>query len=175
MVPSGAAPDGERYTFRMRNRKIFIILLSLSLLLFSCIKRREIKVESEKSIVENIIREFVLALESADTGKVLSFYAKSPNVVLIGTGDEFLTGYDSLENFYKDLTSSLYEWEKRNFTLLELKVKILDGVAWFSSKLEFGFELNGKPMEKNIRFSGVLIKEEGMWKLVQTHMSFSSL
>jgi len=157
------------------NIKKYFILFFLFLLLFSCIKKREVKVVSEKTIVEDIIHEFVQGLEKADTDKILSFYAKSPNVVLIGTGDEFLTGYDSLENFYKDLTSTLYEWEKRNFTLSELKVKILDGVAWFSSKLEFGFELNGKPVEKNIRFSGVLIKEEGIWKLVQTHMSFSSL
>jgi hypothetical protein len=102
---------------------------------------------------------------------------------MIGTEDEFLTGYGNLENFYKDFLQSISLWKKRNFVLSELEVKFLDGIAWFSSKLNLSYEFPGKlkgkskskPLEKKIRFTGVLIKEEGTWKFVQEHMSISSL
>jgi ketosteroid isomerase-like protein len=167
----------------MKIRIIFIFIFFLSLLSVSCIKKREIKVESEQTVLENTIKEFVVALESADRDKVLSFYAKTPDIVMIGTEDEFLTGYGNVENFYKDFLQSISQWKKRNFVLSELEVRFLDGIAWFSSKLNLSYEFPGKPkgnskskpIEKKIRFTGVLIKEEGTWKFVQEHMSLSSL
>jgi ketosteroid isomerase-like protein len=159
----------------MKKRIIFIILLSFSFLLCSCIKRREIKVESDKGIVDKIIREYVSALDSADTDRLLSLYAKNPDIIVIGTGDEFYTGHDQVEKFYKEFKLTLSQWTKRRFTL--------DGIAWFSSRLDLSFEhkvkIKGKTkiklIEKKIRFTGVLIKEEGNWKLAQSHMSLPSL
>jgi ketosteroid isomerase-like protein len=167
----------------MKIKIIFTFIFFLSLLLVSCVKKREIKVESEQTVLENTIREFVVALESADRDKVLSFYAKTPDIIQIGTEDEFLTGYGSVENFYTDFLQTIFQWKKRNFVLSELQVKFVDGIAWFSSKLTLNYELPGKPkgklkskpIEKKVRFTGVLLKEEGNWKLVQEHMSLSSL
>lgn len=167
----------------MKIRIIFIFIFFLSLLSVSCVKKREIKVESEQTILENTIREFVKTLESADRDKVLSFYAKTPDIILVGTGDEFLTGYSNVENFYKDFLQNISQWKKRNFVLSDLQIKFLDGIAWFSSKLTLNYELpekpkgklKNKPIEKKVRFTGVLLKEEGNWKFVQEHMSLSSL
>jgi ketosteroid isomerase-like protein len=159
----------------MKKRIIFTFIFFLSLLSVSCVKKREIKVESEQTVLENTIKEFVVALESADRDKVLSFYAKTPDIILIGSGEEFFTGYSNVENFYKDFMSNISQWKKRNFALSQLQIKFVDGVAWFSSKLKLGYELKGKPKEKNIRFTGVLLKEEGNWKFIQEHMSLSSL
>jgi ketosteroid isomerase-like protein len=167
----------------MKKRIILFFLFSLFLLTFSCIKRREIKVVSDKSIVNKIIREYVSALDSADTDKLLSLYAKGPDIVVIGTGDEFYTGYDQVEKFYKEFKLTLSQWTKRHFILSELETKLIDGIAWFSSRLDLSFErkvkIKGKTkiklIEKKIRFTGVLIKEEGNWKLVQSHMSLPSL
>ncbi|MDP2960907.1 MAG: nuclear transport factor 2 family protein, partial [candidate division Zixibacteria bacterium] len=114
----------------MKKRIILFFLFSLFLLTFSCIKRREIKVESDKSIVDKIIREYISALDSADTDKLLSLYAKSPDIIVIGTGDEFYTGYDQVEKFYKEFKLTLSQWTKRHFTLFELETKLIDGIAW---------------------------------------------
>ena len=124
--------------------------------------------------MEGIIREFVQGLEKADTEKVLSFYAKSPRTVLIGTEDEFLVGYDTVESFYREFIPLLDKWQKREFVLSVLKVRIIDGAAWFYSRLILKYEQFEKKIEKNVRFTGVLIKEEGIWKLVQVHISLSS-
>ena len=137
----------------MKIRIIFTLIFFLSLLSVSCVKKREIKVESEQTVLENTIKEFVVALESADRDKVLSFYAKTPDIILIGTGEEFFTGYSNAENFYRDFMSNISQWKKRNFALSQLQIKFVDGVAWFSSKLKLGYELKGKPKEKNIRFT----------------------
>ncbi|MCJ7497010.1 MAG: hypothetical protein MUO78_02590, partial [candidate division Zixibacteria bacterium] len=45
---------------KMKKRIIIIFLLSSFLLTCSCIKKREIKVESDKNIVDKIIRESIL-------------------------------------------------------------------------------------------------------------------
>lgn len=167
----------------MKIRIIFTLIFFLSLFSISCVKKREIKVESEQAVLENTIREFVKALESADQDKILSFYSKTPDIILVGTGDDFFTGYSNIENYYKDFLLSISQWKKRNFVLSELQVKFVDGIAWFSSRLNLSYEPPGKPkgklkiktVEKKARFTGVLIKEEGNWKFVQEHMSFSSL
>jgi len=167
----------------MKKRIILFFLLSSFLLTCSCIRKREIKVESDKNIVDKIIREYVSALDSADTDKLLSLYTKGPDITVIGTGDEFYVGYDQVEKFYKEFKLTLSQWTKRHFTLSELETKLIDGIAWFSSRLDLSFEqklkIKGKTkiklIEKKIRLTGVLIKEEGNWKLVQTHMSLPSL
>ncbi|HVP35892.1 MAG TPA: nuclear transport factor 2 family protein [Terriglobales bacterium] len=166
----------------MKKRIILIFIFFLSLLSVSCVKKREIKIESEQAVLENTIKEFVLAVESADRDKVLSFYAKTPDITVVGTGEEYFSGYSNVENFYKDFISNISQWKKRNFALSELQVKFVDGIAWFSSRLTLSYEPAEKPkgkskiksLEKKARFTGVLIKEEGNWKFVQEHMSFSS-
>ncbi len=166
----------------MKIRVVLLFIFFLSFLFVSCVKRREIKVESEQTVVENAIKGFVVALESADRDKALDYYAKTPDIILIGSGDEFCTGYGKVENFYKGFMPDISQWKKRNFVLTELQIKFVDGVAWFSSKLTLNYELPGKSKEKSrsklreqmVRFTGVLIKEEGNWKLVQEHMSISS-
>lgn len=166
----------------MKIRIVFTFIFFLSLLSVSCVKKREIKVESEQTVLENTIREFVVALESADRDKVLSFYAKTPDIIVIGTGDEFFTGYSSIENFYKNFMADISQWKKRSFALSDLQIKFSDGIAWFSSRLTLSYEPPGKPkgksksrsIEKKVRFTGVLVKEEGNWKFVQEHMSLSS-
>ena len=156
------------------NIKRCFVLIFLFLILFSCIKRREIKVESEKNTVEGIVSEFVQGLEQLDVEKVLGFYNKSPNTVLIGAGDEFFRGYDAVENYYREFIPSLSKWNNRKFVLIEPKIRILDGVAWFNSQLKLNYQQNEKPIKNDARFTGVLIKEEGTWRLVQVHLSLSS-
>ena len=155
-------------------KNLHIILILCLVFVSSCIKKREVKVESEKTIVEEIIREFVQGLEKADTEKVLGFYAKSPRTVLIGTGDDLLVGYDAVESFYREFIPILNKWQKREFIVSDLKIRIIDGVAWFYSKLILKYEQFEKQVEKNVRFTGILIKEEGIWKLVQVHTSLPS-
>ncbi len=153
-----------------------------SLLIFSCIKKREIKVESDKTIVENIIRECVLAIDSADTDKLLSFYSKSPEVMVIGSEGGFQKGPERVEKFYKGLIRTLAREGKRSLVLSELETRMIDGVAWFSSQLVLSLEQKVKTknrtnvnlIKKKLLFSGVLVKEEGNWKLVQSHLSLPS-
>ncbi len=79
--------------------------------------------------------------------------------------------------------ASISQWKKRNFSLSELQIKFIDGIAWFSSRLTLSYEPPLKPKEKSksksaekrVRFTGVLIKEEGNWKFVQGHMSLAAL
>ncbi|MBN2236574.1 MAG: nuclear transport factor 2 family protein, partial [Bacteroidales bacterium] len=45
-------------------------------------------------------------------------------------------------------------------------------VSWFFEELNYNFVYEGKAMTfKGIRFTGVMLKEAGEWKMVQQHMS----
>ncbi len=57
----------------MKIRIVLAFVLIFSFFFVSCVKRREIKVESEQTILENTIKEFVMALEAGDRDKVLGF------------------------------------------------------------------------------------------------------
>lgn len=167
----------------MKREVTFLILFFLSLTLFSCVKKREIKVESDKTIVENIIRECVLAIDSADIDKLLSFYAKSPEVMVIGSEDGVQKGPDRVEKFYKEFMKALSREGKKSLALSELESRMIDGIAWFSSQLVLSLEQKVKTkgrnkvklIEKKLSFSGVLVKEEGNWKLVQSHLSLTPI
>ena len=133
--------------------------------------------------MENIIRECVLALDSADTDKLLSFYAKSPEVIVIGSEDGLYRGWEKVEKFYKEFIRARSKEGKKSIALSELETRMIDGVAWFSSQLVLSLEQKVKTkgrtkvklIEKKLLFSGVLVKEEGNWKLVQSHLSLPSI
>ena len=129
----------------MKKRIILFFLLSSFLLTCSCIRKREIKVESDKNIVDKIIREYVSALDSADTDKLLSLYTKGPDITVIGTGDEFYAGYDQVEKFYKDIAIGTGFGTRFDFSFfifrLDLGIKLKDpvyheGKRWTFSRPE---------------------------------------
>jgi len=66
------------------------------------------------------------------------------------------------------------EFENTLINISDQKIKISkDGnTAWFSEVLDYNFIYLGEDMSfEGIRFTGVMEKREGSWKLVQGHLS----
>ena len=81
-------------------------------------------------------------------------------------------GWQQFEKFleeWMDPRSKATGYEIRN---LRVVVSKTGDVAWFSAIVDDEGEFNGKPWgTKDIRWTGVLEKRDGRWKICQQHMS----
>ncbi len=95
-----------------------------------------------------------------------TFYPDSKNTVI---------GWNMFEKF-------LDAWmDPRNvakgFSIREARITVSHSgdVAWFSAIVDDAGEYKGKPWtSKDVRWTGVLEKRSGAWKIVQQHMSEAS-
>jgi len=81
-------------------------------------------------------------------------------------------GWSQFEKFldgWMDPRSIATSFEIRNLRIVLSKSK---EVAWFSAIVDDEGEFDGKPWgSKNIRWTGVLEKRDGGWKICQQHLS----
>jgi ketosteroid isomerase-like protein len=96
--------------------------------------------------------------------------------------DDFFTYYPDSKSTvrgWKELEKFLEQWmDPRNkatgYDIRDLRVVIskIGDVAWFSAIVDDEGEFDGKPWgTKDIRWTGVLEKRGGGWKICQQHMS----
>jgi hypothetical protein len=58
---------------------------------------------------------------------------------------------------------------------LEIQQSPSGETAWFSARLDDFGMWDGKPIGwKNVRWTGVLLKIEGSWRICQMHFSFAT-
>ena len=83
-----------------------------------------------------------------------------------------VSGWKELEKFlesWMDPRSTATGYDIRN---LRVVISRSGDVAWFSAIVDDEGEFDGKPWgTKNIRWTGVLEKRGGSWKICQQHMS----
>ena len=132
----------------------------------------EIDTEKELSEIRTVLEQYELARESEDFATVEDLWAPKADIVLVGTeGDEQLVGIESIK---KAISRQFDEVENTLINISDQKIHMnKEGTtAWFSEVLDYNFIYLGENMVfEGIRFTGVLEKMEGHWKLVQGHLS----
>jgi ketosteroid isomerase-like protein len=96
---------------------------------------------------------------------------------------------DDFFTFYPDSKSTVIGWKQfenlldgwmdprskaKGFDIRDLRIVIskMGEVAWFSAIVDDDGESDGKPWGlKDVRWTGVLEKRDGSWKICQQHMS----
>ncbi len=155
-------------------RKYFILLLTIGLLaLISCREeQKEVDIGAEKAAVENVLEKYVLANENQDFSLIEQIWADDDDIVLLGTdGDEKYKGWNQIKSAIQHQFS---EFEDTYISVLDQVIKLnsTGNTAWFSETLNYNFIYHGEAMSfEGIRFTGVLEKNEGMWEMVQGHLS----
>ena len=132
----------------------------------------EVDLDKELSDIRSVLEQYELARESEDFSTVEQIWASDDDIVLFGTeGDEQLVGFSEIK---KAMSRQFDEVENTLINISEQKIKVSkDGnTAWFSEVLDYNFIYQGEDLSfEGIRFTGVLEKREGKWKLVQAHLS----
>lgn len=126
----------------------------------------------EKLEISQLLDNLLVATESGDFEMIAKIWLPSEDALLIGTDSgEKLDGWEEISTAIK----------KQFGTLEEMLISITDqtiwihedaSVAWFFEELNYNFVFEEKAMTfEGIRFTGIMQKVDGKWRLVQQHLS----
>ncbi len=155
-------------------KKICLLVSVLILLIFSACHQQAEKVDLDKEIgaIKLVLEKYVLANENQDMGLIEDIWYPSESIVSFGTNsDEKLIGFAAIK---KTVQQQFNSFTKTYINCSDQIIELNDNgnTAWFSEILSYNFILNNEAQSfEGIRYTGVLVKIDGKWKLVQTHMS----
>ena len=116
--------------------------------------------------IEDVVRGVIDAFDRGDTAYIERTTSRDPGVVVIGTDPgEYATGYERVMGMLREGTPG--PGQPIHVRVTELRgyedgdVALADGTGVF--------ERDGESVD--IRFTAVLVREQGDWRVVQNHAS----
>lgn len=155
-------------------KKLFYFVVLIGIILVSACDNKQEKVdkEQEKNAIKLVLEKYVLANENQDMGLIEDIWCPSESIVSFGTeGGEKHIGFKDIkkavQNQFNTFTDTYISYRDQI-----IEVNETGNTAWFSEIINYNFILDGEAVRyEGIRYSGVLVKKDSKWRLVQTHMS----
>jgi len=154
------------------------IILILGIFMFSCQPRQTtpiFDIQKEKPKVETAIHNSIGWVKDKDTTMLYSIIADDENYLEVHPENTVVIGIEKFreaERFWLD-----ERFKHVSFKIWDLKINFsADGnVAWFYCMLNDFNDWQGQAANwENTRWTGVLEKREGKWRMVQMHFSYPS-
>ncbi len=159
----------------MKNVLIIIVIAVFAVSCCNEAKEKEeatVNIAKEKERVALVLENYVLASERQDMELVKDIWAPEPDIVVFGTSsDEKLVGWDAIREAFKRQFNASQE---TYIAVSDQKINVNDtgNTAWFSEIINYNYVYHGEAKKyEGLRFTGVLEKRDGDWKIVQSHMS----
>jgi hypothetical protein len=160
----------------MKSRKIMIVAIVLSLLIFSAIAVSQ--GPSSQSSAPSDVQKAVLArlaeiqdaAQALDPDKVFSFVLENDSGSLAQNGKLFLTRKEALESTkrgFQGLQKVSYRFDEQQVTLLAPTVALATGEGSSSATL-----IDGRTVTVRFAQSVVFVLTNGEWKVFHSHRSF---
>ena len=155
-----------------------ITVLLLSIITFSCQQSNTASIfnnEEEKAIVQSAIQNTIAWAKEKDTTLLYSIIADDKNYLEVHPSNRVVVGIEKFreaENFWLD-----ERFKHVSFETWDMHITLSqDGkVAWYYCILNDINEWDGQSASwENTRWTGVLEKREGSWRMVQMHFSYPS-
>ena len=156
----------------MKNLFVFLVLVIL-VVMSSCSNcNKEFSLMDETLAIENVLDKYIVANETQNFELIQEIWAPNADIILYGTdSDERLMGRINIKNAIKEQFSHItdtYISASDQF----IKLNCTGNTAWFAETLNYNFVYSDKAQSyEGLRFTGVLEKMDGEWKLVQAHLS----
>ncbi|RLD35445.1 MAG: hypothetical protein DRI88_00055 [Bacteroidetes bacterium] len=156
----------------MKNLFVFLVLVIL-VVMSSCSNcNKEFSLMDETLAIENVLDKYIVANETQNFELIQEIWAPNADIILYGTdSDERLMGWINIKNAIKEQFSHItdtYISASDQF----IKLNCTGNTAWFAETLNYNFVYSDKAQSyEGLRFTGVLEKMDGEWKLVQAHLS----
>ncbi|MCB2207287.1 MAG: nuclear transport factor 2 family protein [Bacteroidetes bacterium] len=150
-----------------------LLLLAGFLFILSCSNCDEdLNLRDETVAIENVLEKYIIANENQDFELTEEIWAPNPDIILYGTdSDDRLMGWTNIRSAIKDQFSQItdtYISASDQF----IKLNCTGNTAWFAETLNYNFVYKGEARSyEGLRFTGVLEKMNGEWKIVQAHLS----
>jgi ketosteroid isomerase-like protein len=154
--------------------KNILWLFITAIVLFGCdqFKKETVNIQKEKNAIKLVLEKYANANENQDMGLIEDIWCPSERIVSFGTqSGEKLIGWESIRSAVQD------QFNAFSNTFISYRDQIIEvnetgNTAWFSEIINYNFILDGAAHSyEGLRYTGVLVKKEGKWLLVQTHMS----
>lgn len=125
-----------------------------------------------KSQVASTIKQFFRAMDTQDLELMKDLLPKENEMIHIGTDKgEIWKGWETLIEATREQFEDL-EHYKANIRDLTINISKSGDTAWYFHLLDADIKSAGNATNwDNARFTGVLEKRGGQWKLMQTHVS----
>jgi len=152
---------------------IYLFVLVSALILSSCSNcNEELNLIDETEAIENVLEKYIIANEKQNFELIEEIWAPNPDIILYGTdSDERLMGWTNIKAAVKDQFSQItdtYISASDQF----IKLNCTGNTAWFAETLNYNFVYKGEAKSySGLRFTGVMEKMNGEWKIVQAHLS----
>jgi len=155
------------------NTSFLIISILITGCDFSAEKAQKQKVERDEII--KAINTSIGWAANKDTSLLYNLIARDSNFLEVHPNDNVVHGFQQFrkaEAFWLNPNFKAVGYEIRD---LKLNVSESGTVAWFFCMLDDMNEWKGQPASwMNTRWTGVLEKRNGKWRMVQQHFSFAS-
>lgn len=138
-------------------------------------ENKDINIEEEKPLIEQTIHNVFGWAVKKDFDLFFQTIADDSNFISV-------TPYNRVKIGINDVKKDTAFWGSPNFKAIRHEVRDLrirfsksGDVAWFFCVVDDINEWKGEPANwENVRWTGVLEKREGKWRVVQQHFSFPS-
>ena len=158
----------------MNMKNSFFYLVFAVLLLTVACDTGDVKIDKAEEIIaiENVLEQFIIANETQDFDLIQNIWAPDSDIILYGTNsDEKLMGWTNIRNAIKEqfrLIDETYISASDQF----IKLNECGNTAWFAETLNYNFMYGDVAHSYGgMRFTGVVSKIDGRWRLVQAHLS----
>lgn len=153
--------------------KKFIILIGMSLcfgLLMAQSEQQSLK--AEKAKILEVLEKYIVANETQNIKLMEDIWATDEDIEAFGTAaGERLRGWEEIRRVF------VRQFNTFTDTYISARDQIINvdeaaNVAWFSQMMNYNFLLEGEQRKyEGVRYTGVMKKKNGQWKLVQIHLS----
>jgi len=153
----------------MKNLILFSLVVAL-LAVSACAQK--VDIEAEEAQVQSVLDQVVQANEAEDMALMAKITAQDEDIVQFGGAEnQRFVGWEAFKE----------AMEKQFAGVENMKVSLRDqvitvhhsgSVAWFSEIMDLDCLMQNKPVSlKGMRYTGVMEKRDGIWVIVQGHLS----
>lgn len=155
-------------------KKNVLLIFVSALILFGCTPKKQeiVNVQQEKDAIKLVLEKYAIANENQDMDMIEDIWCPSERIVSFGTvSGEKMIGWQSIKNAVES------QFSRFSDTFISYRDQIIEvnetgNTAWFSEIINYNFIMDGEAHSyEGLRYTGVLVKKDGKWLLVQTHMS----
>jgi len=155
-------------------KKNVLLIFVSALVLFGCTPEKQeiVNIQQEKDAIKLVLEKYAIANENQDMDMIEDIWCPSERIVSFGTvSGEKMVGWQSIKNAVES------QFSRFSDTFISYRDQIIEindagNTAWFSEIINYNFIMDGEAHSyEGLRYTGVLVKKDGKWLLVQTHMS----
>ena len=120
--------------------------------------------------IETVVKGIYSAFESLDANLLDDNFSHSETLTTFGTDeDEFFYGWEKYKSVHQVQFRAVKSFQ---FQSMDMRVFEHGETAWFSDRVHWKIETKaGEKVDTKVRITGVLVKEQGKWRIVQWHVS----